>query len=713
MNKLFVFLLFSFLCLKIFADEGLWVPMLLQGHTIEEMKKKGFKLSAEDIYSVNQACLKDAVMLFGKGCTASFVSEKGLILTNHHCGYSYIQRNSTLEHNYLADGFWATDFKSELACSGLSVSILVRMDDVTEEVLKNVTPNMSETQRSILIQKNISTVKNKFSSDSQYAVDIEPFYYGNQYFIFIYEVFRDVRLVGTPPSSIGKFGGDTDNWMWPRHTGDFSVFRVYANNKNEPADYSTDNVPYKPKKHLTISTQPLKEGDFTMVLGFPGSTEEYIPSYAVDLIQNIEDPNRVLLRGLRLDVLKTAMDTNRYIRLQYAAKQASIANSWKKWLGEINGLKQLHTIERKQAFETNFTDWAYQEDLRSFTYGKTISEYKKYYEQLKPLSLVQIYFFEGTMSIEMVAFAANVQKVIQSENEQSLKENLTALEQKVENFSKNTNLIIDKNIFAKIMNEYVKNVDKRYIPRTMLLLKKKFKNNWEAAADYVYTHSVLADKKKINSLHSLSAKKVKKVFQKDWFYRLWNETRTFYYSNILPVKTVLQTKIDSLNRVYINGQRELLSDIDFYPDANLTLRISYGNIASYKPKDGLEYRWFTTLDGVMEKEDTTIYDYIVPDQLKELWLNKNYGLYAQNDTMHVCFIANNQTTGGNSGSPVINANGELIGLNFDRTWESTMSDLHYDPQRCRNIVLDIRYMLFIMDKYAEDERLIKEMKIVK
>ncbi|NSW45323.1 MAG: S46 family peptidase [Bacteroidales bacterium] len=699
--------------LKTLADEGMWIPMLLGNQTYEAMKKKGFKLSPEDIYSINKASMKDAVVLFGRGCTGEFVSEHGLLITNHHCGYGSIQRHSTLEHDYLTDGFWAKELKDELPNQGLTVSILVRMEDVTDYVLKNIPDHATEMQRGSIIAKAIEELKNKHAENKKYSVEVKPFYYGNQYFMFVYQVFRDVRLVGAPPSSVGKFGGDTDNWMWPRHTGDFSVFRVYANKDNEPADYSPDNVPYKPKKHFKINIAGVKEGDFTMVFGFPGTTQEYIPSYAVEMIQNVENPHQIRLRDLRLQVIKAAMDTNRFIRIQYANKQAGIANAWKKWIGENNGLKRLRTIEHKRAFEVEFDNWANIEYERSLQYGNIIKEYKNTYEKLSPLSFVETYYFEGLMGVEMISFAKNLKKIVSAANEDEIKTNLNQFYSSAEGFFKNFNMVIDKKIFARLIGEFMQNVDAKYTPKTLLYLKKKYKNNWDKCAENIYKQSFLTDIKKIEILKTFSPNKVKKMLANEVFFKIWNETALLYQSQIEPLSSKLNIKIDSLNRIFIKAQKEMLTDKNFYPDANLTLRLSYGNIASYEPQDGIRYDWFTTLDGVMEKEDSTIYDYAIPTKLKTLWKNKDFGAYAEKGVMHTCFIANNHTTGGNSGSPVLNANGELIGVNFDRTWESTMSDIQYDPQRCRNVVLDIRYVLFIIDKYAENERLIKEMEVIK
>ena len=695
------------------ADEGMWIPMLLGNHTYEEMKKKGFKLSPEDIYSINKASMKDAVVLFGRGCTGEFVSESGLLLTNHHCGYGSIQRHSTLEHDYLTDGFWAKEFKDELPNQGLTVSILVRMEDVTSLVLNNVPQKCSEEIRSQVISKAIEDLVKKNSENKKYSVEVKPFYYGNQYFMFVYQVFRDVRLVGAPPSSIGKFGGDTDNWMWPRHTGDFSIFRVYADKNNEPADYSPDNVPYVPKKHFKINISGVKEGDFTMVFGFPGHTQEYIPSYAVELIQNVENPHQIRLRDLRLEVIKSAMDTNRLIRIQYSNKQAGIANAWKKWIGETNGLKRLKTIEKKRAFEIEFDNWANIDIERSYEYGTLMSEYKKVFNEISTPTLVETYYFEGIMGVEIIAFAKNLQKILQSKTDDEIKNNTDNFVKSAQGFFKNYNQVVDKHIFAKIMTEYFKTIDANNTPPTLLKLQKKFKNDWFACANYIYEKSLIADLTKVEALKKLAPKKIKSILSKDIFYSIWNETAKLYSTNILPITSKANIKIDSLHRLYMKAQREMLPDKNFYPDANLTLRLSYGNVSSYDPQDGIHYDWFTTLDGVMEKEDSTIYDYDIPNKLKELWKKKDFGPYADNGLMHTCFIANNHTTGGNSGSPVLNANGELIGINFDRTSESTMSDIQYDPQRCRNVVLDIRYVLFIVDKYAGNERLMKEMEVIR
>ncbi len=709
MKAILTLIIAWFIFFKTTADEGMWIPMLLHQSTIQKMKEKGFKLSAEDIYSINKASMKDAVVLFGRGCTGEFISDQGLLLTNHHCGYGSIQRHSTLEHDYLSDGFWAKSLQEELPNPGLTVSLLVRMEDVTDYVLNNVTPQITEAKREETIQAAIQQLKAKYSENNRYQVEIKPFYYGNQYFMYIYEVFKDVRLVGTPPSSIGKFGGDTDNWMWPRHTGDFSLFRVYANKNNEPAEYSPDNVPYKPKKHFPISLKGVKENDFTMVFGFPGTTQQYIPSYAIDLIQNIENPHQIKLRDIRLQIIKSAMDTSRLIRIQYANKQASIANSWKKWIGENEGLKRLQTIKKKQDFEKQFINWAAMDPDRALVYEKILPTFQNVYEQIKPLQLIETYYFEALFAVEIIQFCSNVNQLLESKNFANAYENFL---NRHKSFFKNYQPAIDKLTFEKMMAAFVVIISKEYTPKTLLQLKKKFKNNWKNVSEYVFNNSILLNTSKLESLKTSDEKNIRKILQNDIFFKIWIEAKNIFNNTILPPMKWYQTQIDSLNRIYIRGQMELLSDKDFYPDANLTLRISYGTISSYNPSDGIHYHWQTTIDGIIEKDDTTIYDYIVPKKLKELWKDKDYGPYGENGTLPVCFIANNHTTGGNSGSPVLNANGELIGCNFDRTWESTMSDLHYDPYRCRNICLDIRYMLFIIDKFANAKHLINEMTIV-
>ncbi len=711
MKRYLFFIVYLATVLRTLADEGMWIPLLLGEHIIKKMKEKGFKLSNEDIYSINKASMKDAIVLFGRGCTGEFISDKGLLLTNHHCGYGAIQRLSSLEKNYLEDGYWAKSYNEDIPCQGLNVSLLVKMEDVTSEILKDITHNLTETKRNEIIQNEIQRLVNKYSENNRYRVEIKPLYYGNQYFMYIYEVFKDVRLVGTPPSSIGKFGGDTDNWMWPRHTGDFCLFRVYANKNNEPAEYSPENIPYKPKKHFSISLKGINEGDFTMVFGFPGSTQQYIPSYTVNLIQNVENPHLIKLQGLRLDVIKNAMDTNRLIRIQYANKQAGIANYWKKSIGESEGLKKLQTLKKKQEMEVIFSNWAMMDPDKSLIYGNILPAYENVYSKIMPYVLIETYYLDAIFAIEIIAFCSNVNTLLNS-SDTEFSTALNTFIDKYISFNKNYSLEIDKNIFSKMMKELTENIDPEYTPKTILKLQKKYRNNWNEVATNIFKKSVLKNISSVETLKTLPSKKVKSILKKDPFLNIWRETRAYYNTKVLHFLKNYQTTIDSLNRLYITAQMELFSDKEFYPDANLTLRVSYGTISGYKPKDGVEYHWNTTIDGIFEKEDTTIYDYIVPSKLKEIWLKKDFGIYSVNGTIPVCFIANNHTTGGNSGSPVLNANGELIGCNFDRTWESTMSDLHYDSKRCRNICLDVRYILFIIDKFANANHLIEEMTII-
>ncbi|NOZ45371.1 MAG: S46 family peptidase [Chlorobi bacterium] len=700
------------------ADEGMWIPMLLNKYNIEDMQKKGFKLTAEDIYSINHTSMKDAVVLFGRGCTGELISDEGLIITNHHCGFSAIQSHSSLEHDYLTDGFWAKTNDEELPNPGLQVRILVKMEDVTDSVLFNITDKMTEEERQNSITKSISKIKKLASEGNNYDILVKPFFYGNQYFLIEYEVFNDIRLVGAPPSSIGKFGGDTDNWMWPRHTGDFSIFRVYVNNDNKPAKYSKDNVPYKPKYHFPISLQGVKKDDFTMVYGFPGRTSEYLTSYAVNLISKVENPKQIELRAERLKIMVKEMDANDEVRIQYASKYARVSNYWKKWIGENKGLQKLGAIEKKQQFENEFTNWVNSSEERKEKYGKVLTDLKDLYTQIEPYKLTIDYMYEAVYAVELLKFASKFNVLVNYYNqkipEEELKTKLERLKKVTTSFYKDYYLPIDKNSFVKLMQSYNENIPEQFQPQLFKqLVNAKYKGNYNDFADYLYNKSIFSNKEKtLKFLENYKLSNVKKLI-KDPAYALYASFAKNADENIYPNYLKLKDRITRLNRIYLNGMREMQPDKIFYPDANSTLRVAYGKVDDYYPRDAVHYDYYTTLSGIIEKDNPDIYDYKVPDKLKNLYYSKNYGQYGQDSTMHICFTATNHTTGGNSGSPVLNDKGQLIGVNFDRNWEGTMSDIMYDPNQCRNIILDIRYALFIIDKFAGDKRLIDEMTIVK
>lgn len=712
----FIILNFSFF-ISIKADEGMWLPMLLKQLNETDMQKNGLKLSAEAIYSINQSCLKDAIVQFDGGCTAEVISDKGLILTNHHCGYGQIQEHSTVQNDLLTNGFWAMKQSEELPNPNLTVTFIIRMEDVTAKVLASLTDTMSDATRNKKIAEAIQSIQKEAMKDSRYGAFIRPFYYGNEYYMFITETFKDIRLVGAPPSSIGKFGGDTDNWMWPRHTGDFSMFRIYANKNNEPAEYSVDNVPYKPKYHLTVSMKGVEKDDFTMVYGFPGRTSEYLSSFAVDMIMNVTDPEKVKIRDARLAIMESEMKTSADIRIKYSAKYAGLANSYKKWKGEVNGLKKLDAINKKRLFEQEFQKKVNASNESKAMYGKLFGDFEKKYKDFSALSKQRDYFAEGILGIEAVSNAFSFTDVIDALNAgkkpEEIQKEIDKLKASTKVFFKDYNASTDQKIAAALLKLYSTDIDKSNQSEVFKEIEKKFKGDFAAYAEETYRKSIFVSESSMNEAIEKIGKSYKKI-QKDPVYQLMQGCYSYFAKNVRPQYSALDEQITKLNRLYMKGMRELITDKKYYPDANSTLRVAYGKVGGYYPRDGVFYDYYTTLDGLMEKENPLVDEFTVSPRLKELYQKKDYGQYAdKNGELRIAFCASNHTTGGNSGSPVLNGDGQLIGTNFDRDWEGTMSDIMYDPNQVRNIVLDVRYTLFVIDKYAGAGYLLNEMTLVK
>lgn len=712
-----LFLLLLFL-LPARADEGMWLPMLI-GQKIPQMRELGFRLTAEDIYSINKACLKDAIVHFGGGCTGEVISAEGLLITNHHCGYGQIQSHSTVEHDYLKDGFWARTRQEELPNKGLSVTFLRRMEDVTQQVLEGVTEQMSELERQGIIEANIKKISEATLQGMDrrfYSVRITPAYYGNQYFLYLNQIFRDVRLVGAPPSSIGKFGGDTDNWMWPRHTGDFSLFRIYANADNEPAEYSEDNVPYRPLHHLSISAKGVKPGDFTMVYGYPGRTQQYVLSQAVDYLANRSNPQKIRLRALRLEVMKREQAKDQAVRIQYSNKNASVSNAWKKWQGESRGILNANTIGKKREFERLFQEWAQTSGRQE--YITLIPRMNELYKELEPYMFASEMYTEAIMAVELLRFANTLENTV-------VRNGTTRAAEVAEGFFKDYYLPIDREIFERLFTEFHNIME----PLAHLLPANGINpfsldpplggdplpedgSRFSKLVAYLYNSSVLTERQKTMDLLEKDSSSVLSLLRQDPAFLLVSPFVEKNRTEIQPRITEINRELNLLYRTWMRAIMEFDSNRIFYPDANSTLRVTYGTVQGYSPADAIMYLPVSTIEGIMQKDDPDIFDYNIPQSLRDIYAARNYGRWETDGTVPVCFIATNHTSGGNSGSPVLNADGHLLGLNFDRVWEGTMSDIEFDPSVCRNISVDIRYVLFIMDKIGNAKYLIDELDII-
>lgn len=715
MKRIFSLLIGICLAAQTFADEGMWLPQLLQTLNEKSMKKMGLKISAADIYNINKASLKDAIVSFGGFCTAEVISNEGLLLTNHHCGFDAIQNHTTLENNYIKNGFWAYNKDQELPNPTLFATFIIRIDDVTKAVLDGVKPEMTERERQSIIDRNISALRPTVKKETYQDILIRPFFEGNKYFLFVTETYKDVRLVGAPPASIGNFGKDTDNWMWPRHTGDFSMFRIYAGKDGKPAAYSPDNVPYKPKKSLTISLKGVKEGDFTMVFGFPGRTTQYLHSKAVQQIQDVLDPAKIKIREKALHVMDGFMRKDEQIKIQYAAKYASIENAYKKWKGEVLGLRSKDAVGKKLAIEKAFEKIVLAKPEMNAAYVDLLNNIQKAYTDIEYYALARDYYNEITGKLELLGFANQLNGLLAAAEKNtgaaSAKAKvLSTLEPQYGEFS----AVVDQKMMETLLALYVQDQDAANVSPYCKELLQQHNNDYAKLAAAVFANTHLTSFESLrNWLNNTPDNELAAAIKNDMAWRLMTDMVKTYTAQIAPKLNEYQANINRLQRTYMQAQMDVFTDKTFYPDANSTLRLTYGQVKKSKPRDGMVYEFYTYLDGVMEKYKPGDYEFDVPQKLIDLYNKKDFGPYGTNGKQTVCFIAANHTTGGNSGSPALDANGNLIGLNFDRAWEGTMSDINYDASICRNIMVDIRYVLFIVDKFAGAKNLIAEMNIKK
>ena len=713
--KLMAVCFFILLIQKARADEGMWLPQLLGKLNESRMKSLGMKISAADIYSINKGSLKDAVVSFGGFCTGEIISSKGLVLTNHHCGFDNIQNHTTLEHNYIRDGFWAKNNGEEMPNKGLFVTFIIRIDDVTRQAMNGVSAAMTEAERQSTIDKNLTEVRKNVKKETTQESFTRGFFEGNQYYLFVTETYRDVRLVGAPPSSIGNFGKDTDNWVWPRHTGDFSMFRIYASKENKPAEYSPENVPFTPKKSLNISMDGVAEGDFTMVFGFPGRTTQYLHSAAVEQIRSVNDPAKIAIRDEALKVIDGYMRKDEQIKIKYAAKYAGIQNSYKKWQGEVLGLTRTDAVGKKKNFEATFQKRVDANPAFKVKYGNLLNDLANQYALMEPYGLARDYYTEIVSKIELFTIAAQLNTLVtayKKDGDKGYQQRLNVVKPALENLLGEYSVSVDIQLFEKLMTMYVKDQPSKNVSP---LLNDWLSNNsgsYVGLSQKVYAQNSLYNNDAIQLLLAKPAEDAIKEIQQLDAVLLFTDLQKTYQASVQSPSAAIQNEINRLQRDYTQAQMDVMTEKKFYPDANSTLRVTFGNVKSYTARDAVHYNYYTDLDGVMEKYKPGDYEFDVPEKLRTLHAAKDYGVYGKNGIMPVCFIATNHTTGGNSGSPALDAYGNLIGLNFDRVWEGTMSDINYDASICRNIMVDIRYVLFIVDKYAGAGHLVNEMKLV-
>jgi hypothetical protein len=716
-KNLSILLIFLFIPLAVLrADEGMWLPSLLGELRIGDMQEKGFRLSADDIFKINQAAITDAVVSFGGFCTGELISAEGLLITNHHCGLGSIQRHSSLDNNYLDEGFWAMSREEELPNPELYVRFLREVQDVTETVLEGVEDGITEKSREQMIRRNIRKLQDEVTNGTQWKAVTKSFFYGSEYCMFLYEEFNDVRLVGAPPKAVGNFGGDTDNWIWPRHTGDFSIFRIYADEENNPSTYDAGNIPYKPMNFLPVSTTGVDTGDFTMVCGFPGNTDQYLLSTELEMIIEKSLPAKIRVRTERMEVMKYQMDKSDEIQIKYAAKYARVTNAWKKWQGVIKGINKVEAIDLKRDNEQKFSAWVSQDSAGRVEYQNVLESLETLINKESDLILAYEYQREILGAFEILRFAENFMDLVEAFNNREIGEyylnnTIDLAREQSYDFFKDYTVAIDREIFRRLLAIYMADLPEVYYPEPLKEAMQKYSGDIGKYTTNLFDKTIFSSREKImNLLEDLDQADIKSIETDPVFIlaRACEDLSLKIRHSYGAITDLKNTKY----RHYVKGLRAMEPERDFYADANGSMRIAYGQVRDYRPRDATRYGPVTTLDGIIEKSYLPMKDYSIPEKLRELYEQKDFGPYTENGKVPVCFIASNHTSGGNSGSPVLNADGHLIGINFDRNWEGTMSDYVYDINQCRNIVVDIRYVLFIVDKYAGASHLIDEMKII-